>query len=50
MQSSDLPERCGYCSHVPGQWNQTPQGRPSCPECGAIPADWQGLFDEDVVA
>jgi len=33
--------RCGYCNRTVVDWQRTPQGRPSCPHCGAIPADQQ---------
>jgi hypothetical protein len=43
----DLPARCGYCqkrilNNSSRAWRRTPRGRPFCPCCGAIPADWQG--------
>jgi len=37
----DTPRACGYCGYYPDSWDQTPQGRHSCPACGAIPADEQ---------
>lgn len=44
--SHDTPTACGYCGWRPTEasWQRSPQGRPYCPECGAIPSahqrDW----------
>jgi hypothetical protein len=40
--ASGLPtqcDACGYASTSDGTafWSRTPQGRPTCPECGVIP-------------
>lgn len=38
----DPAERCGYCQHVAeGGFVETARGRPACPDCGAIPSDYQ---------
>jgi len=41
----DLPDRCGYCGWRamvgPDGWRRSPHGRPYCPDCGAIPHDYQ---------
>jgi len=43
--------RCSYCGHEHDEhWNRTPQGRPACRECGAIPADHQRDHDRPEVA
>lgn len=47
MPASNLPLRCGYCGYAIVEqteraWRRTPHGRPYCPRCKAIPADWQG--------
>ena len=39
--ADDLDDACPSCGYAMVSnndwWNRTPQGRPSCPECGVIP-------------
>jgi len=41
LTQSRTPTACGYCGHHPDEWQESPQGRLYCPDCGAIPADEQ---------
>lgn len=44
LDAFDLPDQCGYCGWRPIKeqgWRRTPHGRPYCPDCRAIPYDYQ---------